>query len=539
MKQDERQDKLNKEPQDSVSGTERAQENTASVQAPSEAAAGHAPSNVASGQGAEGSSQERDAGQKDGSYSFLKQTIRKKPVDYGRIFRRFALVLAGAAAAGAVAALTSAAVLPKAQKMMGNDPKEEVRIGGSEGTEALSASSSSVSGTSQNDDGRQDGESVTAASVSGEDSETVVSSSGQASGTAGSAADGALAGQAGYSPDSDGTSSAQQPTIIRESMTPDEYKVLYRRMTEASGEAEKAIVRVTAASDLMDFFNRTYVSQNQSTGIIVARTSTNLYILVQDANIPTATTIQLTFCDNTITEGTFVKLDPATNLAIVTVATSSLDTGTLADIAIAPLGNSFTVSKGEPILAVGSPMGYSDSVIMGTITSTTNNVSLTDRQYTILTTDISASEKSSGILVDLDGQIIGFIAQGLAEGNSQTVTGLAISKITNLIERLSNAESLPYIGIQGTDVNDELSAETGVPVGVMVTLVEPDSPAMLCGLKEGDVITQLGSGQVTGMQAYMATLSAMEEDQTVTIHAMRQGISGYEEVSFDCTVRGR
>jgi len=312
-------------------------------------------------------------------------------------------------------------------------------------------------------------------------------------------------------------------------------------MTEASEEAEKAIVRVTAASDMMDFFNRTYVSQNQSNGIIVARTSSNLYILVQDssATIRTAATIQLTFCDHTIAEGTFVKLDPATNLAIVTVPVQSLESDTLADIAIAPLGNSFAVSKGEPILAVGSPMGYSDSVIMGTITSTTNNVSLTDRQYTILTTDISAAEKSSGVLVNLDGHIIGFIAQGLAESNSQTVTGLAISKITNLIEKLSNAESLPYIGIQGTDVNDELSAETGVPIGVMVTLVEPDSPAMLCGLKEGDVISQVGINQVTSMQTYMSTLSAMTEDETVTIRAMRQGISGYEEVSFDCTVQAR
>lgn len=520
MNHDETQDKLNKEAQNPAE--EKPGQGAATPASKKESVV-----NTDNGTGR----QEGETGTPDGGYSFIRQTIRKKPVDYGKIIRRFVLLLAGAAAAGAVAAVTFAAVLPQARKAMGIEEREEVRIAAN-GSESLASASSSASETSDHEASVEAGESVTAASAASASSEAVTSTSLWASEALSS-----TSGESGST--AEGVTAAPQTTIIKEAMTPDEYKVLYRQMTEASAEAEKSIVRVTAVSDMMDFFNRTYVSQNQSTGIIVARTSSNLYILVQDADIQSATTIQLTFCNDMIAEGSFVKLDPVTDLAIVTVPIQQLPSGTSDAIAIAPLGNSFAVSKGEPILAVGSPMGYSDSVIMGTITSTTNNVSLTDRQYTILTTDISASEKSSGVLVNLDGQIIGFIAQGLAEGNSQTVTGLAISRITNLIEELSNAESLPYIGIQGTDVSSELSEETGVPVGVMVTLVEPDSPAMLCGLKEGDVITQLGTNQVASMQTYMSTLSSMEEDETVTIYAMRQGISAYEEVQFDCTVQGR
>ncbi|MEE0956388.1 MAG: S1C family serine protease [Eubacterium sp.] len=534
MNQDETKDKLNRETQNSSDQTD-----------------GQTSAKPASAKSTSAKS-DSEVGQKDGSYRFMKQTIRKKPVDYGKMVRKLVLLLAGAAAAGAVAAVVFAAVLPKAQKMMGTEKREEVRIAGSEeqeNGEAVTTASqvfaASGSGTAEASASSESGKS-SASSESGEISSSSESEEIAAASEAGEASNSSSSSEPGTpsssSPDAENegqTVTGSQPTVIRESLTPDEYKALYHQMTEAAEDAERAIVRVTAASDKMDFFNRTYVSQNQSTGIIVAKTSSNLYILVQDANIPTAKTIQLTFCDDVIAEGSFLKLDPVTNLAIVTVPVASLPAGTLADIADASLGNSFAVSKGDPILAVGSPMGYSDSVIMGTITSTTNNVSMTDRQYTILTTDISASEKSSGVLVNLDGQIIGFIAQGLEEGNSQTVTGLAISRITSLIEKLSNEESLPYIGIQGTDVTSQLSEETGVPVGVMVTLVEPDSPAMLCGLKEGDVITQLGTSQVTGMMTYMSTLSQMKEDETITIRAMRQGISGYEEVQFDCTIQGR
>ena len=90
-------------------------------------------------------------------------------------------------------------------------------------------------------------------------------------------------------------------------------------------------------------------------------------------------------------------------------------------VAIAPLGESYNVKQGEPVLAIGSPMGYSDSVGYGIVTSTSNAVSRVDAQYGLIATDITGSSKGSGVIVNLDGEIIGIIAQSFAnEGYTES-----------------------------------------------------------------------------------------------------------------------
>lgn len=482
-------------------------------------------------------------------YCFIQQTIRRKPFDYGRAMRIFFLVLICAAAAGTVGAFSFAACLPHAEKLMGIR-RERVRIAGDSTSESvLSASQAGEASGSVQDDSDGSG------SVQSSDSDTNTgntkigdtaddtNAAAQTSHTSGRG--NTVAGSSqnnGQNPNGDskypqnpGTDPSNNSGEFK-GISPEAYQELYREMIRAASDAEQAIVRVTAASSMMDYFDRTYVSQHQGTGIIAAETSTNLYILVQDPDIREAGTIQLTFCDDSIAEGTFIRQDPETNLAVVTVSTESLEEETLKEIKTVPLGNSYAMSKGDPILAVGSPMGYSDSVVMGTITSTTNSISLTDREYRILTTDITAGEKSSGVLVNLDGEVIGFIIQGLNDSNSQTVTGLNTSRITDLVENLSNAKGIPYIGIRGADVTKELSEETGVPVGLMVIGVEADSPAMLAGLKEGDIINRMGDYPIAGMTNYMTTLARLEKGAVVKVKAMRKGSSGFEEVVFDCTV---
>ena len=56
--------------------------------------------------------------------------------------------------------------------------------------------------------------------------------------------------------------------------------------------------------------------------------------------------------------------------------------------------------------------------------------------------------------------------------------------------------SRAYIGIRGQDVTEELSDKTGIPKGVLISSVTDDSPAMMAGMKEYDVIVKLGEQKV-------------------------------------------
>ena len=96
---------------------------------------------------------------------------------------------------------------------------------------------------------------------------------------------------------------------------------------------------------------------------------------------------------------------------------------------------------------------------------------------------ILGSTDGSGILVNLDGEIVGIIAQSYSAKGNNVVTGIAISQIKKLIENLSNNVSRAYIGIRGQDVTEELSDKTGIPKGVLISRVADDSPAMMAGMK--------------------------------------------------------
>ena len=146
------------------------------------------------------------------------------------------------------------------------------------------------------------------------------------------------------------------------------------------------------------------------------------------------------------------------------------------------------------------------------------------------------STDGSGILVNLDGEIVGIIAQSYSAKGNNVVTGIAISQIKKLIENLSNNVSRAYIGIRGQDVTEELSDKTGIPKGVLISRVADDSPAMMAGMKEYDVIVKLGEHKVETIKQYHEQLGKYSTGDVVTVTAMRKGAEGYAEMTFDVTM---
>ena len=60
-------------------------------------------------------------------------------------------------------------------------------------------------------------------------------------------------------------------------------------------------------------------------------------------------------------------------------------------------------------------------------------------------------------MVNLDGEVTAVIDQTVSEEDSMNlVTGYGITDIKDIIEKLSNDETIPYIGIQGIDVTEEI-----------------------------------------------------------------------------------
>lgn len=448
-------------------------------------------------------------------YKFMKESIKKQPPDWKKIVLLIAGWLALAALGGLVAAAVFAVTEPKiAEAVTREEPPAKVDIpgdedpnSGQEPDETITASSASASVDSSGSGSEISSSTVDSSTSESSVSESTVSESTEENGAA------------------EGTESSLK-----------NYEALYQDMLGVTEKPKQALVTVIGITNQMDYFNQNYENQQQISGLIVADNGQDLFILTEYRIVENVERIQVTFWDETMVDATYQRHDPSTGLTIVKVDESKLDEGTRNGLAVAPLGSSYLVSQGDPVVAVGSPVGYSDSIAYGVVTSVTNKISALDNEYNLLTTDILGSTDGSGILVNLDGEIVGIIAQSYSAKGNNVVTGIAISQIKKLIENLSNNVSCAYIGIRGQDVTEELSDKTGIPKGVLISRVADDSPAMMAGMKEYDVIVKLGEHKVETIKQYHEQLGKYSTGDVVTVTAMRKGAEGYAEMTFDVTI---
>lgn len=323
----------------------------------------------------------------------------------------------------------------------------------------------------------------------------------------------------------------------------EQYEKMYREALQISEEPRKAIVSVVGQEDTADLLDNTLLTSGQAMGIIIVENSGSYYILTQYSAVKDVENVQVTFCNGAIVNGSVRKSDSRTNLAVVTVRKRNVDSETREAICVATLGNSYSLIQGKPVIAIGSPSGYNDSVYFGTITSVSNKIAVTDTEYNLLITDIPGSEKGSGFLLDTDGEVIGLIAQDYGNESDESknmVRALAVSQLKPLIETLSNAETIQYLGVRGQDISESVSESLQVPEGVYVQSVEEDSPAMKAGLQSGDVIQKVAGEEVKTIQQYSTVLQKCKGGQKIRLIVMRsRGAEGYAPVTLEAEVESR
>jgi predicted metalloprotease with PDZ domain len=141
-------------------------------------------------------------------------------------------------------------------------------------------------------------------------------------------------------------------------------------------------------------------------------------------------------------------------------------------------------------------------------------------------------------IIDLNGQMLGLIdMRNTIKGAPNVLTAVGITEMKKTVEILSNGQQKPFFGIHGTDVNDQANAELGVPKGVFLTSVEMNSPAMLAGLRSGDVITAIDGEAVGNYKEFIARLLDGAAERNAQITLMRLGMNGYEEMAVEAALR--
>jgi len=318
------------------------------------------------------------------------------------------------------------------------------------------------------------------------------------------------------------------------------YRQLNRALNSVANEASRSVVEVMGIQGDENWIRENFGQASSVAGVIFADNGQDLLILTSSRILRDAENLYITFADGQSYEGALHRRDENLGIAIIRVPKESISEATWNQIDVIETGNSNAVAQGDTIIALGNPFGYYSGRIFGTVSSTRNSVTIADGEYALLATDITGNSQGTGILVSISGQLVGLIHQEVLEGESRNqINGLAISRLTGRLTLLLNGDSVPYIGIEGVDVTEDISREQNMPRGVYVKGIEPGSPAMDAGIRNGDIITEVNGVEITSLSTYSSTLKDIPVGTQITVIVQRGGAEGYVEVSISLVVGRR
>jgi S1-C subfamily serine protease len=271
-------------------------------------------------------------------------------------------------------------------------------------------------------------------------------------------------------------------------------------------------------------------------GVVVDR---NGYILTNNhvvmSVVASKGTLRAIFSDESSAPARIVGRDPKSDLAVLKVAKPGLT--------VAQLGDSDVLAVGDPVIAIGSPLGLAGTVTSGIVSALNRPVRLdgegsdSDAVTNAIQTDAAINPgNSGGALVDSTGAVIGInsaiatLSAGGRTGGGNIGVGFAIPinearKIAQQLIRTGRAQHAT-LGVQVTSVTD------GSRDGALVQAVNPGSSAAHAGLREGDVITKVDDVLVTGADPLTVAIRAHEVGDVVRLTYVRVGGTRYTSATL-------
>jgi serine protease Do len=229
------------------------------------------------------------------------------------------------------------------------------------------------------------------------------------------------------------------------------------------------------------------------------------YILTNFHVVEGAQKLYVTFSDGRQLEGKIVGVDPQTDLSVISVKGPVYSS--------ARLGDSDTLLIGEWAIAIGNPFGFfindaHPTVTVGVISAVDRNFAPSEGVYYqgMIQTDAAINQgNSGGPLVDAQGEVIGintFIFTGSDNYRGSIGIGFAIpidraKRVVKEILTFGKRRTI-YTGISVQDLSRSIALALGYDrsSGVVVSEIHKGSPGEAAGLKQGDIILQMGNRRI-------------------------------------------
>ncbi len=324
------------------------------------------------------------------------------------------------------------------------------------------------------------------------------------------------------------------------SLDVNDYQNMYQSLSEYMDKMSVYMVEVVGVQSDQDGFFNENEKKNHTAGIIVGKNEESYFILTDYDSISKSDKTEVYFYDGKKSEAKIYNVLEDSNIVILQVffrKISNYKDGL--DYKVVSLGSSYNDKlKGNIVIALGCPLGSYDSVGYGIVMSTNTNYRVTDLNYHLLVTDIMGSSKATGALFDLNGCFVGMIMPGIGDSDlKNNIVAYSVSDLKGIVTHMLKENSIPYFGITGMDVTEEVYAEQGIPKGVYVEEVELNSPAMLSGIQKGDIIIKMDEKDIVDMSGFTGYLLKKSEGETVDVTLKRKSYDGYREMTVKVTIQ--
>jgi putative serine protease PepD len=277
---------------------------------------------------------------------------------------------------------------------------------------------------------------------------------------------------------------------------------------------------------------------------------TDGYILTNNhvvAVAGTSGTISVLTSDGRTAAATIVGTDPSDDLAVIKVSG-------LGNLSAATFAKSSDLVVGQSVVAVGAPLGLSNTVTAGIVSDLARPVQTGDSTggststlpvFSAIQTDAAINPgNSGGPLVNLNGDVVGIDA-AIASTGSGGVTvpgqsaqsgsiGIGFAIPSDEASRIAGeliATGKATHAVIGVTVQESSTTNTAT-VGATIASVTANSPAASAGLKVGDVVTKVDSQLITADVDLVAAVRSYAPGTTIELTYTRAGVSATVKVKL-------
>ncbi len=321
-------------------------------------------------------------------------------------------------------------------------------------------------------------------------------------------------------------------------------------VSHVAAEVMPAIVSINNTfTQRMSYFGQTLESESTAagSGIVVGESDTELLIVSNYHVVENADRLIVQFVDGAEVEAQMKGSDPEMDLAVIAVPLKNVEKATKEAIAVAALGDSDSLTVGEPAIAIGNALGYGQSVTVGVISALDRVIDLsgngeiranTDDGASFIQTDAAINPgNSGGALLNMKGEVIGINSNKIG-GSAVEGMGYAIpiSAAKPIIEDLMlretrekvTEENKGYLGITPLTVVDAMSEDYGMPKGVYVSQVYEGTGAEAAGIVKGNIITEFDGNKIYSSEDLLRVMEYYAVGDTVGITVMYGSPTGWE-----------